>query len=74
MTSFISALLALCQALPALVSLLNEIVTFVKKAAGDTPQAYVVKLGDALNQLNSAQTDDDKAKASKAISDAIRGL
>lgn len=69
-----SALIGFFSALPDLVKLLQELMTFITKASGGDPAAYIAKLGQAMSLVNSAQTQEDRANAAKAVADAIANL
>lgn len=70
----ISAILALLQAIPGLVDLFKEAVAYIEHASGGDVQGFIKKLGDAIDQLKAAQTEEERQNAARAISDAIRGL
>lgn len=72
--STLSIILGALTALPDLINLLREVMTWLNAASGNDPKGYVVKLGEAMKELNSAESDEDRQKAARAISDAIAGL
>ena len=69
-----SAILGFFTALPGLVSLLQNFMTFVNRASGNNPQAFISKISQAIGQLNDAKTDQEHVDASKAISNVLSGL
>lgn len=72
--SWLSAILGVLQALPDLVKLLNEGVAWLKHVSGDDPQGYVKKVGQAMAQLNAANTQEERISAAKSVADAVAGL
>lgn len=69
-----SAILAFLTALPDLAKLGTELMTWLKHVSGNDPQGFVKGLGEAMAQLNAAETDEERQRAAKAISDQLRGL
>ena len=72
--TWLSAILGALQALPALINLGTEFVTWIKHVSGNDPQGYMNNLANAMAQLNAAKTEEDRTNAAKSIADAIRGL
>lgn len=68
------ALLGLLKCMPDLVNLMKEAMAFLKKVSGDDPQGYLKDLGEAFARLNSAQTQEDRTDAAKAIAAALSGM
>jgi hypothetical protein len=53
---------------------MKEFMAWLNKASGDDPQGYVKKIGQAMAQLNAANTQEERQNAAKAIADSISGL
>lgn len=70
----IQGLIAFFQALPALISLAATLGTWIKKISGNDPAAFISKVGQAFDQLNAAQTSEEKQDAAKSIADLIHKL
>lgn len=70
----VTAIAGAIAALPDLIKLVQEVMSWINTASGGDPKGYVAKLGVAMKQLNDAQTDEDRQNAAKAIADAISGL
>lgn len=70
----LTAFVAFVQAIPDLIELGKELITFLNQASGNDPQGYVQKVGAAMKSLNAAQTVEDRQNAAKLIADAIAGL
>lgn len=70
----ISIILGALTALPDLIKFLGQVMTWLNAISGNDPKGYVVKLGAAMKELNEAESDEDRQKAARAISDAIAGL
>lgn len=66
----VSAIVALCNALPELV----QFGAWIEKIAGDDPAAFVAQLGSAFDQLNSAQTEQEKQNAAQNLANLIHKL
>ncbi len=69
-----SAIFAFLTSLPDLIKLGQELMIFVNHASGNDPQGYVKTVGEAISQLNKAQTQEERQNAAQAISNAIVGL
>lgn len=69
-----SAILTFLKVFPDLVALLKEAMSFLKKISGDDPQGYLKDLGLAFAQLNTAQTQEERTNAAKALATALSGL
>jgi hypothetical protein len=72
--AILAGLTAFFQALPDLIKAFTSIGTWLNKVSGNDPAAFIVKLGTALDQLNSAQTQEDKQNATQSIADLIHKL
>lgn len=70
----ISALIGFFTALPELVKLASEIFTFLKDTFGDNPQKFLKDAGTAFENLNNAQTPEDRTNAAFQIHDLIKRL
>ena len=69
-----TAILQLIAALPGLVQLGLELLSFIKSVSKDDPAKFVADLGAAFSLLNKAKTDEEKINAAKAIQSVLRGL
>ena len=69
-----SALLGVLTALPQIVSLISRFAVWVNEVSGNNPQAWILKIGAAFDELKAAETTEAKLSAAKSISDAIAGL
>lgn len=72
--AILAALTAFFQALPDLIKAFISIGTWLNKVSGNDPAAFIVKLGVSIDQLNAAQTEEDKQNATKSIADLIHKL
>lgn len=72
--SWAAALLTFLQAVPDIVKLLGELMTWLNHVSGNDPQGWIKKVGATMNQLNSAQTEKERQDAAKAVADAVAGL
>lgn len=70
----ITAVLAFLKAWPDTIKLIQEGMTFINHVSGGDPQGFIKDLGAAMAKLNSAESDEDRQAAAKAISDTLRGL
>jgi hypothetical protein len=68
------AILGVLKAFPDFVSLFKEFMVWLNHVSGNDPQGYVQRLGQAISQLNAAQTDQERQNATKAIADSIANL
>jgi hypothetical protein len=66
----VSAILGFFTALPQLLSLINQLMTFL----GPNPGARIAQIGNAFDLLNQAKTPEDKTAAAKAIADSLAAL
>lgn len=69
-----AAILGAVAALPDLIKLGGEFMTWLNSASGGDPKGYVKKLGDSMAKLNSAQTDAERQEAAHEIAKSIAGL
>jgi hypothetical protein len=72
--SVLSAVLGALSALPDLVNLIQQFMTWIEKISGNDPKGFIKNIGAAMAQLNAAKTDEDRQNAAKAISDIISTL
>lgn len=70
----VAAIAGFFQALPDLIGLVKELMTWLNHVSGNDPQGYLKLVGSAMSQLNSAKTDEERQAAAKAIADAINHL
>lgn len=69
----VAAILGLLQSLPTLLSMVQSLMGYINKVSGNDPQGFLVKVGQAFSQLNTAETQEERIAAAKAISDIISG-
>lgn len=70
----VSAILGFLSALPQLLSMIQSLMTWLNHVSGNDLQGFIVKSGQAFDQLAQAKTEADHAAAAKNISDLIRGM
>lgn len=61
-------------ALPQLLLMIREFITWINKVSGNDPAGFAVKASAAFSQLNNAKTQEDHQNAAKAISDLIASM
>lgn len=66
-----SSILAFLGSVPAIITLIKELLAFLNKVTGNDPGGAVVRLGAAMAQLNQAKTPQEHSDAAKAIADSI---
>lgn len=69
-----TAILEVIAALPEFIKLGQQFMTWLNTASNGDPKKYVADLGNAMAQLNSAQTDEERQEAAHQIAIAISGL
>lgn len=67
-------LVALIAAIPDLVKLGQELMSFIIKASNGDPVTYIKNLGETMSKLNAAQTEEERQNAAHEIARAISGL
>lgn len=70
----IAALVSFLTALPQLLTMIQSLVSWLNKVSGNDISGFLVKSGAAFDLLSKAQTEDEHAAASKAISDLLNNL
>lgn len=69
----LAAVTGFLSSLPQILSMVQSFMTWINKMSGNDPAGFAVKMGQAFNQLASAQTQEDHANAAKALADLIAG-
>jgi predicted PurR-regulated permease PerM len=69
-----AAIIGFFSALPEIIKLVQQLMTWINHASGNDPQGYIKKISEALAKLNAAKTEQERIDAAKAIADAIHGL
>lgn len=70
----LAGLLALLKTIPAMVSLITEIVSWMKSTFGDNPEQFLLDSAEAFKQAREAKTPQEKRDAAVKISQLIRRL
>ncbi len=70
----VQAFTAYLTALPVIIKLGQEFMTWLNVASGGDPKTYIAKLGAAMSNLNAAQTQEERQNAAQEIAKAISGL
>lgn len=71
---FFTGLLTLLKTVPAMVSLITEIVAWMKSTFGDSPEKFLLESAEAFKQAREAKTPKERTDAAKAIATLIRKL
>ena len=71
---FFAGLLTLIKTLPAMVSLITEIVSWMKSTFGDNPERFLLESADSFKKAREAKTPKERADAAQAIATLIRKL
>jgi len=69
-----SAIIGFFTALPGLVILAQQFMTFVNNISGNNPKEFISKLGLIMTDLNSAKTPEEKTNAAKNLSSFVSKL
>lgn len=70
----IAALVSFLTALPQLLTMIQSLVSWLNKVSGNDLSGFLLRSANAFDQLNKAETPEDKANAAKAISDLIASM
>lgn len=71
---FFAGLLALLKAIPAMVSLITEIVAWMKSTFGDNPERFLLDSAEAFKQAREAKTPKERQDAAAQIATLIKRL
>jgi hypothetical protein len=69
-----SALMGFLTSLPDIIKLIQSFMTWINHVSGNDPAGFITKVGNAMSTLNSAQTEQERQNAAKALADAIRNI
>ena len=69
-----SAICGLFTALPGLVQLGLQLMSWIKSISGDNPQAFISNLGQNFALLTAAKTQEERSNAAKKLADSISNL
>ena len=69
-----TAFVGFFTALPGIVSLIREFMTWINAVSGNNPQAFIANLGQAFSQLANSKTEEDHANAAKNLAGIISKL
>jgi hypothetical protein len=67
----LAAVLEFIKALPLLIRTLFEMWTFLKGLAGDNPQAFMLDVAKAFQDLNKAKTPEEKYVVAESLAELI---
>jgi hypothetical protein len=67
-----SAIVGLLSSLPELIELANNIWAWINKVSGNDPAGFIAKTNEAFMLLKKAESEEEMARAARAIQDAIR--
>ena len=70
----LAAILGVLQALPQLLTMLQQFGTWINKVSGNDPAGFINKAAPVFAQLAAAETQEDHANAAKALADLIHSL
>lgn len=71
---FFTGFLALLKAIPAIVTLVNEIAAWMKSNFGDDPASYLLEAAETFKRAREAKTPEEKRHAAVNISKLINKL
>jgi|LakMenE18May11ns_1017448.scaffolds.fasta_scaffold9953706_5 hypothetical protein len=71
---FFTGLLALLKAIPAMVSLMTEIASWMKSTFGDDPATFLLDAAETFKKAREAKTPTERRDAAVQISQLIRRL
>ena len=71
--SYLALILAFLKVLPQLLGLVSQFMNWLMHELGKDNQGKVKQISDAFSKLNSAQSQQERTDAAKAIADAIAG-
>lgn len=63
---------AVIKLIPQIFSVLKELMSFIQKTFGDTPEKFLKDAGEAFSKYNNAKTDEEKVDAIKSLQSLIR--
>ena len=71
---FFTGLLSLLKAIPAMVTLMTEIASWMKSTFGDDPATFLLDASETFKKAREAKTPQEKQNAAADISKLIRRL
>ena len=71
---FFTGLFTLLKAVPAMVSLITEIVAWMKSTFGDNPERFLLDSAEAFKQAREAKSPKDRTDAAQKIAALIKRL
>ena len=72
--AFFTGLLTLLKAIPPMVSLITEIVAWMKSTFGDNPERFLIDTTEAFRQAREAKNKEERQDAASKIADLIKRL
>jgi uncharacterized membrane protein HdeD (DUF308 family) len=70
----LTAIIGFFTALPGIVRLIQQFMSWVNAVSGNNPQAYISNLGVIMSQLSTAKTKEERSNAAQSLSDLISKL
>ena len=70
----LAAVLGVLQALPQLLTMLQQFASWINRVSGNDPAGFINKAAPVFSQLAAAQTQEEHANAAKNLADLIRSL
>jgi cobalamin biosynthesis protein CobD/CbiB len=67
----LGAIISFFTALPDLLKLINALMGWITQVSGGDVNTWLKELGETFGDLSKAKTQEDHAKAAKALSDLI---
>jgi hypothetical protein len=66
--------MALLRALPELILLLRELMTWLNRVSGNDVQGFLTQLSDAMAELNKAKTVEERQHVAETFARIIHNL
>ena len=71
---FFTGLITLLKTIPAMVSLITEIVAWMKSTFGDNPERFLLDSAEAFKQAREARSPQERQDAAVKIASLVRRL
>lgn len=71
---FLASLMTLLKTVPALVTLVTEIVSWMKETFGEHPEKFIIEAAESFKSAREAKTPQEKRDAAVKIAQLIRKI